>query len=124
MKDNTLQSPTPNIVDQAADSTSRAIHSTQQVADQAFDGLDHKVQQLREQASPRYDAATHRASELAGQGVQSVRETTRRLRDGALQLSDGTRQYVRDEPIKSVLIAAATGAVLMGLASLLARAGR
>jgi ElaB/YqjD/DUF883 family membrane-anchored ribosome-binding protein len=124
MQDNTFPSRTPNIVDQVADSASHVIHNTQQAADNALGGLDHKVQALRQQAAPRLDRASERASEIVQQGAQSVRDTTRRLREQAVHVSAGTRQYVRDEPVKSVLIAAAAGALLMGLVSLLARPGR
>lgn len=124
MNDNTLQNRTPNIVDQVAGSASQAIHTTQQAADHTLGGLDHKVEALRQQASPRLDQASQQASEMAHHGVQSVRDTTRRLRESAEHVSAGTRQYVRDEPVKSVLIAAATGALLMAVASLLARSGR
>lgn len=124
MKDNVIQTYTPNIIDQIAQSASRALHSTQQVADDTLDGIDHKVEELRGQVSPRLDHAKQQADAMARQSLQSARDTTRRLRDTAVQVSDGTVQYVRDEPLKSVLIAAATGALLMGLASLLARSGR
>ncbi len=124
MKDNLIQTDTHNIVDQIAQSASRAIHSTQQAADDTLDGIGYKVEELRGQASTRLDQATQQANAIARQGLQSARDTTRRLRDTAVQVSDGTVQYVRDEPVKSVLIAAATGALLMGLASLLARSGR
>ena len=124
MQDHTIQTHSPNIIDHVADSTSQAIHNTQKVAVEALDGLDSSVQSLRDQAAPKLDAVTHRASELAHQSVQSVRDTGRRLRDSAVHVSEGTVQYVRDEPVKSMLIAAATGALLMALVSLLARSGR
>lgn len=124
MQDNSIQTRSPQFVDQAADSASHAIQATRQATDKALDGLDTKVHQMRDRATTGLDAASQRAGELAHQGAQTLRETTHRLRDGAHQLADGTRQYVRDEPVKSVLIAAATGALLMGLASLLARPGR
>jgi ElaB/YqjD/DUF883 family membrane-anchored ribosome-binding protein len=41
------------------------------------------------------------------------------VRDQALRVSDDTRNYIRDEPVKAVLIAAAAGAVLMALLGLL-----
>lgn len=123
MKDQVIPTHAPNVVDQVAESASRAIHTTQLVADKALGGLDDKLQHLREQTSPRYDEATERMNALAQQGVQSVRDTTQRLRDSALHMSEGTRHYVREEPVKSLLFAAAAGALLMGLASLLARSG-
>ena len=124
MKDHTMHTHSPNIIDQMADSTSQAIRQTQKMADQALGGLDNSVQALRDQAAPKLDEVTHRASELAQHGVQSVRDTGRHLRASAVQVSESTVQYVRDEPVKSMLIAAATGALLMALVGLLARNGR
>ena len=51
-----------------------------------------------------------RSSELADQ-----------VRQRALQASEKAAAYARDEPMKSLLIAAAAGAVLMGLLSLMVR---
>jgi len=121
MKDQVIPTHTPNVVDQVADSATRAIHNTQQAADKALGGLDNKLQHLRERTSPRYDEATERVNALAQQGVQSVRNTSHRLRESAHHVSEGTRHYVREEPVKSLLFAAVAGALLMGLASLLAR---
>jgi ElaB/YqjD/DUF883 family membrane-anchored ribosome-binding protein len=49
------------------------------------------------------------------------REATRRLRRRASQASDRALAYVRDEPVKTLLIAAAAGALLMGLLTMMAR---
>lgn len=49
------------------------------------------------------------------------RETAEQLRQRALQSSDRALAYTRDEPMKSLLIAAAAGALLMGLVSLMVR---
>jgi hypothetical protein len=49
------------------------------------------------------------------------RETAEQLRQRALQASDRALAYTRDEPMKSLLIAAAAGALLMGLVSLMVR---
>lgn len=124
MNENTIQTHSPNIIDHVANSTSQAIQSTQKATVDALGGLDNSVQSLRDQAAPKLDAVTQRASDMAHQSVQSVRDGGRKLRDSAVQVSEGTVQYVRDEPVKSMLIAAATGALLMALASLLARNGR
>ncbi|MEO7939064.1 MAG: hypothetical protein ABIR55_10600 [Burkholderiaceae bacterium] len=121
MNDHTIPTHAPNIIDHVADSTSQAIQSTQKATNQALGGLDNSVQSLRDHAAPKLDEMTQRASDFAHQSVQSVRDTGRRLRESAVEVSEGTVQYVRDEPIKSMLIAAATGAMLMALVTLLAR---
>ena len=79
-----------SLVDQAAQSADHAIKSTQRVANDALDSL-------------------------AG----SVRETSQQLRDQAYRASDNTVNYIKDEPVKAILIAAAMGAALMALVSLI-----
>jgi ElaB/YqjD/DUF883 family membrane-anchored ribosome-binding protein len=62
---------------------------------------------------------------LANQAVDGVSKSFRsagqQVRDGAYLASDKTVAYIRDEPVKSMLIAAATGAALAVLARLAAR---
>jgi ElaB/YqjD/DUF883 family membrane-anchored ribosome-binding protein len=41
------------------------------------------------------------------------------VRDQAMRASDGTLNYIKDEPVKAMLIAAAAGAALMALLGLL-----
>jgi len=106
-----------NLADQAALSADQAIRSTQRAANQALDGLAGSVQDLRQQAAPLLDRATEQAGVLARRGADAVREGSRHVRDQALRASDGTLHYVREEPVKSMLIAAAIGAALMALLS-------
>jgi ElaB/YqjD/DUF883 family membrane-anchored ribosome-binding protein len=54
-------------------------------------------------------------------GVGRVRETAQQVRERAARASQTTVSYIRHDPVKSVLIAAATGAALMALVSLLTR---
>jgi ElaB/YqjD/DUF883 family membrane-anchored ribosome-binding protein len=58
----------------------------------------------------------HKATESNG-----IRDVSQNLQDRALRVSDNTVGYIRDEPVKSVLIAAATGAALVALVGLLSR---
>ena len=83
-----------NLIDQAAKSADAAIHSTQRFANNAMEGVSHSLQTAGKQA-----------------------------RDNANMVSDRTITYIRDEPVKSMLIAAATGAALVALARLLGRPG-
>jgi len=93
-----------------------ALQSTQRVADQALDDLSSTARDLRDQVSPMLDRAGERASALAQRGVDAVRERSLQLRSQALRASDDTLNYIKDEPVKAVLIAAAAGAALMALA--------
>jgi ElaB/YqjD/DUF883 family membrane-anchored ribosome-binding protein len=71
--------------------------------------------------APMVDRVTEQASTLAQRGLDAVSDTSRRLRDKALNVSDHTVQYIQTEPYKAVLIAAATGAALMALVALISR---
>lgn len=111
----------PNFADQAADSASHAIRSTQSVANAAFDRLNAKVDSAREHAAPMIDRLSSQAEAAARRSADALRETTAQLRDKALRAQDSTVGYIRDEPVKAMLIAAATGAVLMALIGLMGR---
>lgn len=67
------------------------------------------------------DRASESASTLAHRGLDAVREGSQQLRTGVVHASDSTVGYIRQEPVKSVLIAAATGVALMGLLMLFGR---
>ena len=71
--------------------------------------------------APLLNRANVRAIALARRGVDAVRGSSQLMRERAPRASDRTVNYVKDEPVKSVLIAAAAGAALFALASLLAR---
>jgi len=102
------------VVDQAAQSADQAIKSTQRVAKEALESLSGGVEDVRLQAAPLLNRATEQASALAQRGVDAVRER-------AMHASDSTVNYIKDEPVKAILIAAAVGAALMALVSLMGR---
>jgi ElaB/YqjD/DUF883 family membrane-anchored ribosome-binding protein len=74
---------------------------------------------LADHTAPLLSRATEQVSALAHRGANSVRDTSQHLRDNALRASDSTVKYIKDEPVKAVLIAIATGAALMAIVSLL-----
>ena len=108
-----------NFADRAAVSADHAIKSTQEVLNHALDRLSDDVHGLQQQASPMVDRATSQAQALARNGMARVRSTSQQLRDSVQDSTNNARGYIRDEPVKSVLIAAAAGAALVGLLSLL-----
>ncbi len=74
-----------------------------------------------EHAAPMFDHAVDQVSALAHRGLSSVRDGSQVLRSKALHASDSTVSYIRQEPVKSMLIAAGTGAALMAVLTLLGR---
>ena len=113
-----------NFADHAADSASGAIRSTQNVANAAFDRLSDKVDTARDQAVPLINRLSTQAEDIARRGADALKETSAQLRDKALKAQDQTVGYIKDEPVKAMLIAAATGAALMALISLASRSSR
>jgi len=107
------------LVDQAADSTEQAIHSAQQAANNALESLADAIQDLRRQTSPLLARTSEQANAMTRHGLDNVRETAHQLRLKAEHASENTVEYIRHEPVKSVLIAAATGAALMALINLI-----
>ena len=87
----------------------------------AFDRLSDKVDSVREQAVPLINRLSSQAEIAARRGVEAVRDTSAQLREKAQAASDSTVSYIKDEPVKAMLIAAATGAALMALISLVGR---
>lgn len=72
---------------------------------------------------PQVQEAAHAAVRLAGQaedlavrGLDAVRDGAQHLRSRAADATDRGVQYVQEEPVKAVMIAAAAGAALMVLA--------
>ncbi len=116
-----LAQQSQDIADSAAGTAQDAIRSTQRAADQALNRLSDKVDEVRSQAAPLLNKVSSQAEAAARRGMEAVRDTSQQLRERAQQAQDMTVAYVKDEPIKAMLIAAATGALLMGLISLLGR---
>ncbi len=110
-------------VDAAAHGADQAIRSSQRLANQTLDHLAAQVESARTSAGPALDGLANDASGLAHRSADAVRHRTDQLRDQALHARDATRGYIQQEPLKAVLIAAATGAALVALGTLLSHRG-
>ena len=113
------QNQSNRLADLAAQSADSAIKATQRVANQTLDGMADSVQDLRQQAAPLLNRGAEQAGALAQRSVDALRDGAQQLRDKALRASDSTVNYVKEEPVKAMLIAAATGAALMALVNLM-----
>lgn len=113
-----------DIADQVGQSAESGIRSVQRTTNDALDSLSGTVSDLQGRAGPMLSKVGNQAEALARQGLDAVRGSTAHVRERAMRASDHTVGYIKDEPIKSMLIAAATGAVLMGLIGLLTRNDR
>ncbi len=95
----------------AAASLKAAQRDAQTAIDSAVDGLSTAYGE----AKPLLSRMNQRAREMAHDGYDAARERAGALRDRGQQAVESTRGYVQDEPIKSLLIAAAVGAAVIAL---------
>jgi len=73
------------------------------------------------QASHAADQVAKSTQHLAHNVSQGVRDSAQQLREKAAYAGDDAVHYIRHEPVKAMLIAAAAGAALMALVSLFSR---
>ena len=109
------------LTEKANQNAQDAIKSTQGLVSDALNDLTDRAENLRNGAKPVIDRVGRQASAIAQRSADAIRDRSQQLRDSAREASDRTVGYIRDEPVRSVLMAAAAGAVLMGLVALLAR---
>jgi len=81
----------------------------------------HPTEPLSDGVLPFMSETVHQADALMHRGADALRHTGQDLQQRAIHASELATDYVRKEPFKSLLMAAATGAVLMGLVSLMGR---
>ena len=107
----------------AAGRADDAIAVSQRVANDTFDSLHGKVETLRDEVPGTMARAAARIDGLARRGIERASLAGSELRRQVDRAGDRSVDYVRDEPTKSVLIAAATGAVLAALIGMVLRSG-
>lgn len=107
------------LADDLTQGADNAIQSTQRAANSALDQLSNKVHEVGDQAAPLINRLSAQAEALSHRVVDAVRDGSKRARMQATQAGTSTVNYIKDEPVKSVLIAAAAGAALLAITKLL-----
>jgi ElaB/YqjD/DUF883 family membrane-anchored ribosome-binding protein len=74
-----------------------------------------------DRAADKITDAGERASEVARQGAQKLSDGTQQVKVRLNEVTGSAISYVRDEPVRAMLIAAGIGAGLMALAGMLGR---
>jgi ElaB/YqjD/DUF883 family membrane-anchored ribosome-binding protein len=106
-----------DLANEAAAGAEQAMRSSQHAAQQGLNSLSG--------ARAQADSALHQlaadTANLGHRGMDAVRESGELLREKSAHAREATTHYIQHEPIKSVLMAAAVGAALMGVVALLGR---
>lgn len=108
-------------MDVAAAATHDPFRSTQQSTDRAIGKVADMVDEARSQLAPAVDKMTDPVSVAIDKAKGVFSDATDQLREQAKRASDIATGYAKDEPLKAMLIAAATGALLVGLLTMTAR---
>lgn len=128
-----------NDIDNLAKSTQTAKTSngrgsdSESLVDEVVRSAQHRTHEALAELARAVDELRHGAASLLGErrtsqemsamarrGLEAMRDSSRDLRNRAERVSHQTESYIQDRPMKSVLIAAATGAALMALVAMLA----
>ena len=108
-------------VDRIANAASDALEHAHDVADRAVSSAQERAQNLASQAPGFMDLAFDRVRHLGERSGQLARATGAMAVDKARLAADHTADRIRRDPLKSVLIAVATGAALAVIATHLAQ---
>ena len=106
-----------SLAHEAEQGAEHLVRSTQRAAQQGLDRLDS----ARAQSAAALNHLTHDAEDYAHRGLAAMRDGSDHLREKSAHIKDATTSYIQHEPAKSMLMAAATGAALMGLVALFSR---
>jgi ElaB/YqjD/DUF883 family membrane-anchored ribosome-binding protein len=118
----TLADKAEALVDSAAQTADQAIASTQHATNEKLSQLADTVEEARVHTGPAISRFANDADELRRRSVDVIRGASTQVREGALRATDKSVAFIRDEPVKSVLIAAMIGALSMALINVIGRA--
>lgn len=110
---------TQDRIDEAARKARAGIDAGESYAKRAVDRIAERATEWREEAVPAVKHAAERAEDYARQSAQWVRDRGERVRTSVVRASDNTVGYVREDPVRAVLMAAAAGALLYAVVRLL-----
>ncbi len=95
----------------------KAVSSTREYANNALDKAESKVRELRGSVDPMVDMLATKAQKLARHSLDLAAEAKDRAEQSLKRAAGVTTRYVSEQPVRSILIAAAVGAVVALLVS-------
>lgn len=90
----------------------KAMDSTRDYANDALDKAENRVRELRGSVDPVVDMLASKAQKLARHSLDLASEAKDRAEQSLKRATRVTTRYVADQPLRSVLIAAAVGAAV------------
>lgn len=106
---------TKDTLHSASRSAHDGVEAGRRMAKRAAHGLDDTSHDL----AAKVDSVINRAEDMARDSLSWMRDSGDRVRSGMARASETSVGYVRDNPVRSVVAAAATGALVYALVSAL-----
>jgi hypothetical protein len=110
-----LSKNSQTLADKAADKVQGGIRDAQQAAMGAGSALSDKVEELRSDAGTAVAKAVDQVQSMGKQGIDAVTDAAQRARDVATDSVGSIVKYTKKHPMKALMIAAASGALLLSL---------
>jgi ElaB/YqjD/DUF883 family membrane-anchored ribosome-binding protein len=105
------------LADKASNKIQGGIQDAKRTVNRAADQLSRKADELGSESKPWIKKAAQQTNAFA----QSVGDATQRIRDTANQASESVTEYAKKNPVKAIMIAAASGVVLATLVRMITR---
>ncbi|ATA53026.1 MULTISPECIES: hypothetical protein [Variovorax] len=120
---NTTKTPS-QLADDVRQTAQEAAETTRAYAQNAVNAAGEKVRELRRDAEPGVEQLAARVQQAVQRGLDAASTTSARAHRRIEQAADVTGRYISDQPVRSVLLAAAAGAAITALIVLASRRNR
>ena len=100
---------------QVSNSVDSAVDSARDAAQDALANVSGKIDSIHDQAKPTVDRMVARGKDLADSAIASTREASDRAKRAVSGYATSCENYITEQPMKSVVMAAAAGATLAAL---------
>ncbi|OUM01339.1 hypothetical protein [Variovorax sp. JS1663] len=119
----TIKTPS-QLAEEARQTANDAIDTTRAYAQNAVNAAGEKVRDLRRDAEPTVEQLAARVQQAVQRGLDAASTTSARAQRRLEAAADVTGRYIADQPVRSVLLAAAAGAAITALIVLASRRSR
>lgn len=112
------------MVDMAADKADQSVSSAKRIANETLDHLQDGIARVREGVPSAVARTASQVEEIARRSAERARELRDDVSHKVERATDQTVGYIKDEPVKAILIAAGVGAALALIIGSLSRSKR
>lgn len=100
---------------QVANGVENAVDTARDVAQDALSNVSAKIDSIHDQAKPAVDRLVARGKDLADSAISGTRDAGVRAKNAVSGYATSCENYITQQPMKSVAIAAAAGATIATL---------